>query len=103
MQGRSVGAIEDDEAHAIEAGETAGRGNPEIANGCLLDRLNAIARQTIFRAPDSVAVLARNQLGRGQGERVTQDGADGTARFHFAFFIAARASPEMFLSALCEA
>src|SRR5579862_2562086 len=65
VERRCIGGVEDNETDAIEAGEAARRGDPEIPVRSLFNRPDSIAGQTIFSTPDPMAVVTRRERRRG--------------------------------------
>jgi hypothetical protein len=69
--GGGIGAVEEEKTGAVEAGQSPGGADPEIAVAGLGDYLYFVLRQTILHAPDASAVLA------GEGGDVVLCGGDG--------------------------
>src|SRR5215469_12782718 len=58
---RRIGSIESDESRTIEARETFGCADPQIAVWRLRDGLYTVLRKSVFRSPHAVAVFCARE------------------------------------------
>ena len=81
---RSVGQVEDDEAHAVEARQSVGRAHPQIAVARLDDGAHRVVRHPVGRGPVPHEIFSRRSFirRRGRGDQEPQHEVQGRAPEH---------------------